>query len=352
MLFAVFKPETAIGRISLYNTILPGRVRLPYGDEPSQSYNLSLNSLDAMFASHVVSRGTKPDDEFRVLLIGDSSTWGYLLPADQTLSASLNGAGLRLTDGRIVRVFNLGYPVMSLAKDAMILSQAMQYDPDLIVWLVTLESFPYDKQLFPPLLQHNPEVMRNLIQKYDLRLDPADPEFVNQTWWQRTFIGSRRELADWFRLQVLGVMWAATGIDQDIPKSFPQRLEDLPADGSFHNLLPPHLTQGDLAIDILSAGYNIAAGTPLLLINEPMFISQGKNSDIRYNFYYPRWAYDDYRQILARISDENHWVYLDLWDAVPPGEFTNTAVHLSAEGTELLANLIAPAILNLAEDQP
>ncbi len=43
-----------------------------------------------MFASHEISAGAKPADEFRVILIGDSSTWGFLLPADQTLAAYLN----------------------------------------------------------------------------------------------------------------------------------------------------------------------------------------------------------------------------------------------------------------------
>ncbi len=58
----------------------------------------------------------------------------------------------RLSGGKHVRFYNLGYPVMSLAKDLLLLSYAQSYQPDLIVWLVTLESFPYDKQLFPPLV--------------------------------------------------------------------------------------------------------------------------------------------------------------------------------------------------------
>ena len=37
----------------------------------------------------------------------------------------------------------------------------------------------------------------------------------------------------------------------------------------------------------------------MLLVNEPMLISNGANSEIRYNFFYPRWAYDEYRSMLA-----------------------------------------------------
>ena len=124
-----------------------------------------------MFASHELASGQKPEDEFRVLLIGDLSTWGFLLPADQTLASQINQAGLQTAVGKQVRVYNLGYPVMSLSKDLLILSQALRYQPDLIIWPVTLESFPYDKQLFPPLIQNNPERMRQLIADYGLNLD-------------------------------------------------------------------------------------------------------------------------------------------------------------------------------------
>ena len=88
----------------------------------------------------------------------------------------------------------------------------------------------------------------------------------------------------------------------------------------------------------------IAGDVPVLLINEPMFISQGGNAAIRYNFFYPRWAYDGFRQIMSEKSKENGWHYLDLWDAVSNDEFTNSAVHLTAAGTKQLAERIVPAL--------
>lgn len=41
-----------------------------------------------MFASHVVSG--RPSAEFRVFLIGDSATWGWLLRNEETLAGQLN----------------------------------------------------------------------------------------------------------------------------------------------------------------------------------------------------------------------------------------------------------------------
>jgi hypothetical protein len=346
LIFAVWYPINNLGRISVYNHIFPGRLRLPYGDNPSMAYNLSLYNLDAMFASHELSAMPKPPGEYRIILIGDSSTWGFLLPAGQTLAACLNEQKLSLPDGRKLRAYNLGYPVMSLTKDLLILSYAMRYQPDLIVWPLTLESFPYDKQLFPPLLQNNPSPIRALINTYDLNLDPESPQFIAQTYWDRTIIGSRRSLADLLRLQFYGIMWAATGIDQDIPVSYTPRQEDLPPDVSFHNLQPPHLSANELALDVLAAGVSMAGNTPIMFINEPMFISQGENSDIRYNFFYPRWAYDDYRLLMVEASLKNGWIYLDMWDTIDASEFTNSAIHLSPEGTRQFAYAIGQAILN------
>jgi len=350
LLFAWVDPLAGLGRISAYNWLIPGRQRLPYADHPEKAYSLSLYNLEAMFASHEVAATPKPKDEFRVILLGDSSTWGFLLPNEHTLSGFMNAELASLPDGRKIQVYNLGYPVMSLAKDLLILSYAMHYQPDLIVWLVTLESFPYDKQLYPPLLQNNPARMAQLIQAYDLRLDPADPLFVRSSFWDRTIVGSRRPLADLIRLQLYGPLWAATGIDQVIPETYIPRQEDFEQDESFHDLQPPLLIESDLALDILRAGILMAQPVPVLIVNEPIFISQGKNSEIRYNFFYPRWAYDRYRQIMADYSARQRWRYKDFWDAVPGQDFTNSAVHLSAAGSRQMAKLLLQAVLDVASE--
>lgn len=339
-------PVQALGRLSAYNLLFPGRMRLPYGDNPAKAYNLSLYNLEAMFASHGLAETNKPLDEYRVLVIGDSAAWGFLLEPKDTLAEAINAQQAVLPDGRSLKAYNLGYPVMSLTKDLLILERAMAYEPDLIVWPLTLESFPYDKQLFPPLLQNNPEAVNQLIEKHGLNLEPKDDsEAKPDEWWQRTIIGKRRELADLLRLQLYGVLWAATGIDQEIPQSYTPRQEDLQPDIEFHGLQGPDLQASDLALEILSAGVRLAGETPVLIVNEPMFVSQGENSDLRYNFYYPRWAYDNYRRILSEWSAQNGHAYMDLWDSVPNTEFTNSAVHMTPQGTQLFARQVLQAIL-------
>jgi hypothetical protein len=103
-----------------------------------------------------------------------------------------------------VVAYNLGYPIMALSKDVLILEEALNYQPDLIVWPVTLESFPRLKQLFPSIVQNNAPRVRSLIDRYQLDLDPNDPRFVDPDFLGRTIVGQRRNLADWLRLQALG----------------------------------------------------------------------------------------------------------------------------------------------------
>ncbi len=83
------------------------------------------------------------------------------------------------------------------------------------------------------------------------------------------------------------------------------------------------------------------------LINEPILVSEGENSDIRYNFFYPRWAYDQYRHALSAQAEGAKWTYVDLWDIVPGVEFTNSALHLTPEGMEIFYEAVKPSLMQM-----
>ena len=335
----IFMSRVPFGKLSLYNALFPGRERFPFG-ETRESYNLSLFDLDAMFASHILAGREKAPDEYRVLLIGDSSVWGTLLTPEQTLAGQLNSNAVSAC-GKTVRAYNLGYPTISLTKDLMILDQAKQYQPDLVIWITTLEAFPNHKQLTSPVVANNAERIEQLITTYQLPFSANDPALVKPSPWEQTFVSQRRAIADLLRLQIYGALWTSTGIDQVYPKDYERAQTDLEASQDFHGLTS---LEDALAFEVLDAGMSIARN--MILVNEPMLISAGLNSDIRYNFFYPRWAYDEYRQRLAEHAADRNWNYLDLWNLIPPSEFTNSAIHLTPAGERLLANQIAAAIQN------
>ncbi len=350
IVYALLNPLPVLGRLSLYNVLFPGRLRLPYGDDPDRSFNITLSHLDAMFAAHEIQSADKRNEEFRVLVIGDSSVWGFLLEPTQTLSAQINQSEIKTKEGRTVRSYNLGYPTMSVTKDLMILERGLLNHPDLIIWLVTLESLPTVSQLDSPFLQLNPDLTRELITRYALDLDPEDKRFELSTFWDRTIVGQRRELAQLFQLQMLGVLWSGSGVDHQIPETYNERLEDLPADLEFHNFMQGDLNANELAFDVLAGGVQAAGDIPLVFINEPVFISKGENSDIRYNFYYPRWAYDFYRHELEFQASGRGWYYVDMWDALPSSEFTDSAIHYTPLGARILAQSIIEMIQEFIQE--
>ncbi len=350
IVYALLNPLPVLGRFSLYNVLFPGRLRLPYGDDPDRSFNITLSHLGAMFAAHEIQGTYKSEEEFRVLVIGDSSVWGFLLEPTQTLSAQINQSEIKTEDGRTVRAYNLGYPTMSVTKDLMILERGLLNHPDLIIWLVTLESLPKVSQLDSPFLQLNPDLTRELITRYALDLDLEDERFESSTFWDRTIVGQRRELAQLFKHQILGVLWSGSGVDHEIPETYNERLEDLSADLAFHNFMPGDLSANELAFDALEAGVQAAGDIPVVFINEPVFISKGENSDIRYNFYYPRWAYDFYREELQFQAAGRGWFYVDMWDALPSSEFTDSAIHYTPLGSRILAQEIIGALKEFLQE--
>lgn len=325
-------PADLLGKVTLYNHLVPGRPRLPFGETPQRSYNLSLYNLEAMFASHEISAHSGEGNDFRIVMLGDSSVWGTLLHPEETLTGRLNAAALQLC-GKPARFYNLGYPTISLVKDTLILQRVLQDSPDMVIWVTTLEAFPVEKQFASPLAENN----RSLLKQIPGGNDPSDSPAPGL--WDQTIFGRRRELADWARLQLYGIPWATTGIDQDYPARYPAADIDLEPDDTFHDLKPGDDLNAHLAWDVLEKGMAMinAAGLPALLVNEPILISNGENSHTRYNFYYPRWAYDAYRSELQKRADDAEWNYLDAWDLVSMDQFTNSAIHLTPAGEKQLA---------------
>ncbi|HXQ38939.1 MAG TPA: hypothetical protein VN843_33360, partial [Anaerolineales bacterium] len=252
----IYVNDIPLGKFSLYNSLFPGRERLPFGDHP-QAYNLNLFDLDAMFASHVLTGAPKAPDEYRVLLIGDSSVWGTLLKPEETLAGQLDAKAIPVC-GKTAHVYNLGYPYISLMQELMILDEALQYQPDMVIWLITLESLPSDKQFGSPLVANNPDRVRELNAKYELNADPNDPTLVQASTWDRTFVSRRRAVANLLRLQIYGALWSATGIDQYYPESYERAQIDLEASEDFHKLKS---LKNALAWDVLDAGMSVVPKT-------------------------------------------------------------------------------------------
>ncbi len=335
--FIVVSIGPQLESLSVYALLGMKRERFPISTLAPQDAALDVGNLQAMFASHVVSN-PKGANEFRIMVLGDSATWGTQDRVEQMMPAQLNDLGLTC-GGRNVRVYNLSFPRSSATKDLMIMDGAMQYQPDLFIWMITWYTLMPKTRVDHVLVTQNPEEFYKLGRRFDfLPKDYTPPTWLDEALWRN------RALFRVIRYQLYAPIQAATGTDQlpgppiDVPGA-------LTRDITFEGLKPPTLREAQVSLDQVSDAYKLAGGVPIILVNEPMQVLSGvPNSDVRYNGYYPRWVYDQYRQYLAQAAVQNQWDYLDLWNTFPADEFGDTPLHLLPAGQQKLAQMLAPEI--------
>lgn len=346
LVFAVTFPMQWLGSLSLYNTVIDGRTRFSYGEVPNLDNSVITSNLSALFASHQISQ-PKADDAYRVVMLGDSGTWGWFLREDETLNMLLNAADYTV-DGQRVVIYNLAYPQGSVVKDLLILNEAMTYEPDAVLWMASLSAMEQARRTDVPLLQDNAALANQIADEYGLDITLDEPEL---SLWERTIIGQRSELSLLAQLQTYGLTYAATGIDQHIPDEYPQVRNDLSASEAWSDFdAPTELTADDFSFDVLAAGQSMIGDKPLIIINQPIFIADGNNSDSRYNSLYPKWAYDQYREILAEQGQLAGWVYGDVWNAVPSERYTNSPLHYDAQGAAMVVDALGDILMQAIQN--
>lgn len=341
VLFCIFNyafalvPDSTLWRLSLYNTVLPGQTRFPLE-----------NDLNLIFNSHEIAASPGRKNEYKVIVLGDSSTWGFLLNSNETFSSIINTARITTCKDQSVHVYNLGYLGLFAFKDLIILRQAMSYKPDLIIWNITLHSILRTPQEIEEnvIIKNNRNIARELIDTYGLAIDIKAPRGAASV--DDSFLARRDKIARYIQYQLAGIRSQAAG-EEAVKKYVPLGM-DVPADDSFEGMPPPELPLNLMRFDVLNAGVQLAGNTPIVIINEPIQIVNGANSGIRYNKGYPRWAYDQYRELMMIQSEQNHWNYIDLWDLIPPTGFSNTIVHHTAEGDQIFSEAIKDIILKNA----
>lgn len=340
ILYALFDPPGA--QVSGYNSIFPGRTRLPFG-VMGDPFSVAIEDVDITFASHTIA-APKESNEFRVVLIGDSSLWGEDLGAYEVISEQWNQLNAQCGE-KIIKAYNLGYPHPSVLKDLVILDKALEYEPDLVVWFVTLNTLI--SQRINPFLVANSERAAQILNNHTIGFQQAEKFESESSFYERTLIGQRSELARQIRLEMLGIVWSATREDTNRLTPAPMPDFSVSDDPRYRGMEPPQEIKDMLLFGALSAGHEMAGSVPVLLLNEPIFLVSEERAPVRYNAVYPRWAYDQYREHLANQAQSAGWNYLDLWNAVPPEYFADARFHLRVEGEQVLIQQMNPVVQSM-----
>jgi hypothetical protein len=109
--------------------------------------------LELLLRQHELCwRKAAPPGELRVVLFGSSAVYGFPLSAEESVGGCLNrhfaGRGAR------ARLFNLAFVNPYQLRDALIIREALAYDPDVILYPLTLAEFHHIAPMpFPPVIK-------------------------------------------------------------------------------------------------------------------------------------------------------------------------------------------------------
>jgi hypothetical protein len=133
----------------------------------------------------------------------------------------------------------------------------------------------------------------------------------------------------------------------------PVTSQPIRAIAEINSTLPGYDVMPNRQWELLRAGQQIAreANVPLLMINEPMYVGSAEHSDVNYNSFYERNLYDRFRAALANFTQQHDLSYLDLWNLLPPENFSNTSLHYNAEGNRRVADEIMQGLQHLVSGE-
>lgn len=321
-----FDPIQALVRINLWGLAGRGRERVIYASD----FQNGQLPIPALLATHELAVRPKAADEYRVIVLGDSAVMGWGLQDVETFAAQLTARGL-YRDGKRLVAYNLAYPTPSIARDTLLIEAAQRYQPDAAIWFVTATGFaelPHD-DLTRGVLQINRSQLSRITDANGL----AD-------WYDR-WVMPEAPVTRWsaFRDPVLTGVWIGTlpypFIVPDVGKAERRAaLAPIPIKARFTSDHPVFVGMPGDTWRFLEIGKQVADshGMQLFIVNEPILIQIGANSETNYNTLYERALYDRYRVELAVRTQVLGIPLIDLWDAIPAANFTDTVLHMDADG--------------------
>lgn len=352
-LLIALRVPAAIDRWSIYRAFTPPTVRLGLA---KQIGDPAWWTLGPLLDAHEIAQPKAPD-EYRVIFLGDSATFCLYCPARESIPQAFTDLAATI-DGKRARAYNLAYPGSDWLKDILILKQALKYEPDAIVWLVTAKGSgdqPLPQEPEAHLITRiNAAELPALARAYQLNTWETERYAEADAWQQQSIWTHGGRLRDWLVLVARTVRTALIQPDQDLTQDYlyagpPVTSQPIRAVAEINSTLPGYGTFPNRQWELLRAGQQMAqdANVPLLMVNEPMYIGSGENSDVNYNSFYERNLYDRFRATLADFARQHDLPYLDLWNLLPPENFSNTSLHYNAEGNRRVADEVMRRLQHL-----
>jgi hypothetical protein len=348
----------AIDHWSIYRAFTPPTSRLGLA---LQIGDPAWWTLDPLLDAHEIAQPKAPD-EFRVIMLGDSATFCLYCPTRESIPQALTDLDATI-NGKQVRAYNLAYPGSDWLKDILILQHALKYQPDAIVWLVTAKGSgdqPLPQEPEAHLITRlNAAELPALARDYNLDTWDIQRYTAAAVWYQQSIWTHGGRLRDWLVLLARTVRSALLQPGKDLTDQYllpgpPVTSQPIRPVAEINSSLPGYNVMPNRQWELLRAGAQMAreADVPLVIVNEPIYIGSGENSDVNYNSFYERALYDRFRAALTDFVAQHEVPYLDLWNTLPAEDFSNTSLHYNAEGNRRVADEIRQALQSSINSQP
>lgn len=285
----------------------------------------------------------------RAILVGNSAVYGHPLPVDSTFSGRLNQR-LREHDAP-GRVYNLAWVNAYDLRDAVILHAALEYQPDLIIYPLSLADVPhYAPSLFGSVaafFDSNDTATRQMARERPAGLEePFD-------LYETAFAKQGPAKGCWARLQDVGSLARAAAHAQ--AEKLARWADPAYTGPTFRTHTPKarYDCSETLAVEERThrnwQQWNVLAylkqlhdiyGTSILVLNWP--VSHDPIGDC-YNVRHSAVGIDEFNDWMRTESAARGLAYIDLHDLLPKELFLDS-LHPSAEGHRRIADAVAPTV--------
>jgi len=314
--------------------------------------------LDLLMRRHEVCwREPDTPDEERIFALGNSTIFGFPLPPDRTAIGLVNR---RFENLHVpAHVFNLGFVFTYQLKDLLILSAALPYAPDMIVYGVTLDDLVHLAPMPYPAMEEIFDANSALVERLAENPPPTFAQPLRS--YRDRQAKTVRPLAAWIDLRQTGsfVRSSAADLARALRKwMFPAFPDERPAIQRVdpHYPCAPVLRQYESTfvdwqdwsmLDYL-AQLRDEQGIEVLIVNWPV-AHQPRGAC--YNVRYPASAVEEYVAWMRNRTQALDLPYLDLHDLLKLNEFVDS-LHPTARGQAKVAARLAAKLEAMLEQRP
>jgi hypothetical protein len=320
------------------------------GQRLHEQSGMSVYWLELLLRQHEVCWWrSAPADAVRVFLFGNSAVFGHPVRAEETAAAQLNR---HFNDRSIpAHVFNLGLIASYQLKDALIIHESLKYQPDVIVYGVTLSDFihlapsdwPALRQLFESssgqlnaLAQEHPPGLTQPLVTYERVLNEPGVKWARGYHFReigRLIRTAVRHQAESLRQFFLPKYVSAQPVTQGRQLRYDcgavkREMSEHYQDWQEWNILPYLQKIQD------------SAKIPVVVVNWP--VTHDPVQDC-YNVRYTNAVFEQYNDWIERETRMRGLRYLDLHDVLPAEDFVDS-LHVGASGQRRIAERLAPVL--------